>query len=106
MINDQAAIVQTLLAEVRVLALGNRQITSGVARQLDEVKPDRIEPFGRVEHKALGYHSDGYHVFVIGRDIDTGALVRSKVFQSSASAPDPERFAAWSALPLIVLAGR
>lgn len=105
MINEQA-VVQTLVAEVRVLVLGNRQITTGVARQLDEVKPHRIEPFGRVEHKALGYHSAQWHVFVIGRDIDTGALVRSKVFQSSASAPDPERFAAWSALPLIVLAGR
>ncbi len=43
-----AANVEVLTAEVRVLMVGSRQVTLSVARQLDEVKPDDVTPFGRV----------------------------------------------------------
>jgi hypothetical protein len=42
------ATVETLTAEVRVLMVGNRQITLSVARQLDHVSLDQMETFGRV----------------------------------------------------------
>lgn len=42
------ATVETLTAEVRVLMVGSRQVTLSVARQLDEVDPDWILPFGRI----------------------------------------------------------
>ena len=42
------ATVETLTAEVRVLMVGNRQITLSVAKQLDEVPIAEIEVFGRV----------------------------------------------------------
>lgn len=40
--------VETLTAEVRVLMVGNRQITQSVAKQLDIVDISDVEPFGRV----------------------------------------------------------
>jgi hypothetical protein len=43
-----AARIELLTAEVRVLQVGSRQITLSVARQLDQVDPDDIEPFGRI----------------------------------------------------------
>jgi hypothetical protein len=58
--NEGTATVQTLMAEVRVLVVGKRQITTGIARQLDTVKPDEIEPFGRVEARAIGGGSPGW----------------------------------------------
>ena len=42
------ATVEVLTAEVRVLMVGSRQVTLSVARQLDQVEPDDIEPFGRI----------------------------------------------------------
>jgi TPP-dependent indolepyruvate ferredoxin oxidoreductase alpha subunit len=41
--------VETLTAQVRVLMVGNRQITLSVAKQLDEVRPHVIHPFGRIK---------------------------------------------------------
>ena len=38
------ATVETLTASVNVLQVGSRQITLSVARQLDEVSRDEIEP--------------------------------------------------------------
>jgi hypothetical protein len=71
-----AARVEVLTAEVRVLMVGSRQVTLSVARQLDEVQPDEIEPFGRIctgRRKPFG----GVEMIeVIGR-ADDGALVRS-----------------------------
>jgi hypothetical protein len=48
------ATVETLTATVRTLAIGKRQITLSVAKQLDRVdlfeyNPDIIVPFGRVK---------------------------------------------------------
>jgi hypothetical protein len=63
----QSATVETLTAEVRVLMVGSRQITLSVARQLDWVELEDMEPFGRVRLDA--------DPTVIGRDRETGALV-------------------------------
>ena len=43
---SSTATVETLTAEVRVLMVGNRQITLSVAKQLDEVPIAEIEVFG------------------------------------------------------------
>jgi hypothetical protein len=63
------ATVETLTAEVRVLMVGNRQVTLSVARQLDWVTLHELKPFGRVR---LNGDSDRQ---VIGRGHATGALV-------------------------------
>lgn len=74
------ATVETLTAEVRVLMVGNRQITLSVARQLDTVKLSDLEPFGRVR---LDKDRENY---VIGRSKETGALVVAK-YQPRTTAP-------------------
>jgi hypothetical protein len=62
------ATVETLVAEVRVLMVGSRQVTLSVARQLDWCRHlADMEPFGRV-------NLDERFV-VIGRHRLTGALV-------------------------------
>lgn len=52
------ATVETLTAEVRVLMVGNRQVTKGVYQQLDIADPWHINPFGRVN--AGTSYEDGY----------------------------------------------
>lgn len=85
--NVHSATVEVLTAEVRVLMVGSRQITLSVARQLDHVSGDEIEPFGRV-------NLDRYHPYeVIGKDKVSGALVLSRYYYDDED------------LPLIVLAG-
>lgn len=69
------ATVETLTAEVRILTVGNRQITQSVAKQLDQVPIEQVEPFGRV--KLSG--NDFLGRYVIGSDTMTGALVLSSV---------------------------
>lgn len=64
------ATVETLVAEVRVLMVGSRQITLSVARQLDRVGLGDIDAFGRIE-LGLDYGMGA----VIGRQQSTGALV-------------------------------
>ena len=61
------ATVVTLEAAVRVLMVGNRQITQSVAKQLDHVDPWHVEPMGRVRLAD--------ETLVIGRHTDTGDLV-------------------------------
>lgn len=67
------ATVETITAEVRVLMVGNRQVTLSVYRQLDAVDLKNVEPFGRV--------NDGKEacLWVVGREIKTGALVKAEV---------------------------
>jgi hypothetical protein len=45
---SESASVEVLRAEVRVLQVGNGQITRSMYRQLDEANPEQFEPFGRV----------------------------------------------------------
>ena len=66
------ATVETLTAEVRVLMVGNRQITLSVCRQLDVVPLEDMKPFGRINDGKR----DG--TYVVGKHRDTGALVTSK----------------------------
>lgn len=95
---NTTATVETLTAEVRVLMVGNRQVTLSVYRQLDRVPPALIEPFGRVnDNRDGGGLVTG--VFVVGRHSKTGQLVRSEFkfgFDDTRNA---------QLLPLIVLAG-
>jgi hypothetical protein len=105
------ATVRTLTAEVKVLMVGNRQVTLSVYRQLDAVRPDQIEPFGRVsdsqDHPTIsmgrGYErqvTNPTEVFVVGRSIDTGALVRSRmekpeIYEGSPQSVSHEEWGAW-----------
>jgi hypothetical protein len=81
--NAKTATVAVLTAEVRVLMVGSRQVTLSVYRQLDRVDPMEIEieAFGRVsdsyDEKWARELEYGHMVFVIGREPETGALVRS-----------------------------
>ena len=68
------ATVETLTAEVRVLTVGNRQITQSVAKQLDAVPYGQIKPFGRIRFTG----DENGTVRVIGAD-NTGTLVKSSV---------------------------
>lgn len=45
---SKTATVEALTAEVRVLMVGNRQVTLSVAKQLDHLGLDELEMFGRV----------------------------------------------------------
>lgn len=76
------ATIETLTAEVRVLMVGSRQVTLSVYRQLDHCLPDQVQPFGRVSDKHDESNSEHGcpRVFIVGCDITTGALVRSKYF--------------------------
>lgn len=66
--------VETLSAEVRTLVVGKRQITLSVFRQLDCVPLEQCQAFGRVRDK-------GSDALLVGRDRDSGALVRSWYFE-------------------------
>lgn len=82
MTNTTATVV-TLTAEVRVLQVGNRQITLSVVNQLDRCRYEELEPMGRVHSSRRdmpGYTESD--VEVVGRHLETGALV-------FAYAPDP-----------------
>ena len=69
--HDRTATVELLTAEVRVLQVGSRQVTLSVARQLDLVPLDALEPFGRVRTRDYDYA-------VIGKHVLTGALVMAR----------------------------
>jgi len=69
--------VQVLTAEVRTLMVGSRQVTLSVARQLDEVRPYEIEPFGRVRVRARWPFAATELIEVIGSH--DGQLAQSEV---------------------------
>jgi hypothetical protein len=73
MANSSATVV-ALTAEVRALMIGSRQVTLSVYRQLDTVDHTECEPFGRVRDPQ---NVEGYGVYVVGRHVQTGSLVRS-----------------------------
>lgn len=70
---SESATIEVLTAQVRVLMVGNRQVTLSVFAQLDSVAPDKIKPFGRVRDRVK--HGQ---VTVIGSD-ENGQLVRSEM---------------------------
>lgn len=75
------ATVETLTAEVRVLMVGSRQVTMSVAKQLDEVAPDDIIPFGRISTGTKNGFAEANKIEVIGRSEEDGSLVRSKALR-------------------------
>ena len=99
------ATVETLTASVNVLQVGSRQITLSVARQLDEVSRDEIEPFGRIRlgDKLRTGQS------VIGKHRIDGTLVTSDFPRAFTPQMYTDEDAAlvekYKSLPLIVLAG-
>ena len=56
---SESASVEVLSAEVRVLQVGNGQITLSMYRQLDEATFERFEPFGRVRDNERTTHQEG-----------------------------------------------
>ncbi|HEX5297021.1 MAG TPA: hypothetical protein VFW50_08545 [Streptosporangiaceae bacterium] len=125
---------ETLTAEIRVLKAGSKPVTLSAARQLDDVDPARIKPFGRVRIDT----NPGRMVEVTGSA--DGALARSSATASERTCPgyanqgtlcrenvrpghlgvneyhgaehkrtkcypSRELYEAWLALPLIILAG-
>jgi hypothetical protein len=102
------AMVETLTAEVKTLTIGRRQVTLSVYRQLDYIRYEEIEPFGRVNDSCdlkpdpyLGIPPNPYTVFVVGRRRDTGTLARSATEMANIE----QMRAMTIALPLIILAG-
>ena len=90
----ESASVEVLSAEVRVLHVGNGQLTRAMYRQLDEASPERFEPLGRVRD-GKGKPSEGV-LKLVGRDTATGALVRHGAYPPDWSASDtPEEFTHW-----------
>lgn len=129
------ATVETLTAEVRVLTVGNRQVTVSVARQLDwfEVDDDEAQgftPFGRVRtgdksgerfepcrqrdrgaqtmHGRWGrWVSSEWDFEWIGR-ASSGSLILVRMMRNGLTSGDDEwnrQIRSWQELPLIVLAG-
>lgn len=74
MTNTNTATVETLTAEVRVLQVGNRQITMSVFNQLDTVPWHDMTPCGRVRPR----DADARNIDLVGRHW-SGELVRSRV---------------------------
>ena len=70
----ESASVKVLTAEIRVLQVGNGQITRSMYRQLDDVSLERFEAFGRVKDNKI--KSGEGMLQLVGRDTKTGALVR------------------------------
>jgi hypothetical protein len=76
--SEHTATVEVLTAEVRVLMVGSRQVTMSVYNQLDGVRCDDIEAFGRVSPP----RADEGFIYVVGRSNEplmSGTLVRSKL---------------------------
>jgi hypothetical protein len=80
---------------VSVLQVGSRQITLSVYRQLDRIyNTDKFEAFGRI--RDTNYKGEG--IQLVGRNTDTGALVRHTAQHPDWSAWDgPDEFAHWLA---------
>src|SRR5260221_12621074 len=116
---SKSAAVEVLTAEVRLVAVGSRQITLSVFGQLDSVHPSAIRPFGRVNSR----DQRPGQIVVVGSDAD-GQLCRSSIGIPAQAIGGgrygwnwPDRvddeetpavlklYEEWCELPLIVLAG-
>jgi hypothetical protein len=90
----ESASVKVLSAEIRVLQVGNGEITRSMYRQLDGVSLERFEASGRVKDNKV---KSGEGVLqLVGRDTRTAALVRHDPQPPDWSAVDgPSEFAHW-----------
>jgi hypothetical protein len=97
---SESGSVEVHRAEVRVLQVGDGQLTRSMYRQLDEAAPETFEPFGRVKDKKRmpkewGQPKDGV-LQLVGRDSRTRALVRYDAHPPDWSeSKGPEEFAHW-----------
>jgi hypothetical protein len=92
---SESASVEVLRAEIRVLQVGNGQITLSMYRQLDEATFERFQPFGRVRDNERKHTGKGA-LQLVGRDTETGALVRCDAQPPDWSASDaPKEFMHW-----------
>jgi hypothetical protein len=90
----ESASVDVLTAEVRVLQVGNRQITRSIYRQLDAATFERFEPFGRVRNNERDIRDGALQL--VGRDTTTGALVRYDAYPPDWSPQEgPLEFGHW-----------
>jgi hypothetical protein len=95
---SESASVEVLSAEVRVLKVGNGQITRSMYRQLDEATLDRFEPFGRVKDNKRKTKEGVLQL--VGRDSKTAALVRYIAQPSNwSSSRDPLNSSTGSSTP-------
>lgn len=89
-----------------MLKMGTRQVTKAVARQLDRISDSHLEPFGRLGFDPKGI---GMRNWLIGRSKIDGTLCVAFYFEPDGETvwerEDYEQYAAYNALPLIVLAG-
>jgi hypothetical protein len=100
---QSTATVETLTAEVRVLMVGNRQITASVAKQLDQVRIMEIEVFGRI---SIAFRNDFADGWVIGRRRSGSDLVIAAYQHRRSGNPEVDALhVAARRAPLIVLAG-
>lgn len=93
MTGSMTATVETLTAEVRVLMVGNRQVTLSVFKQLDSSDFQRMEPFGRVRD---GREDDLYSIRLVGVSRLDGTLVRCTVPKPKWTLPAPAELNHWS----------
>lgn len=94
-----------LTATVRILQVGNRQVTLSMAKQLDRVHCSSVSPFGRIRLK--GNLNDGWgeaEYLVIGSHKSTGELVVGDC-ASGRGYMDSGLRDWYNALPLLVLGG-
>jgi hypothetical protein len=71
---SESASVEVLSAEVRVIEVGDRHLTHSMYRQLDEATFERFKPCGRVKDIEPDHNERVPQL--VGRDTETGALVR------------------------------
>jgi hypothetical protein len=105
------ASVEMVQASVKTLVIGDRQVTVGVFKQVDKVPYEQLEVWGRVAlHDS--WLGDDQHVWLVGRDVETGRLARCQVVDPDvfgggvATAADREQWAEVQALDPLVLSGR
>jgi hypothetical protein len=91
---SESASVEVLTAEVRVLQVGDGQITRFMYWQLHEATFEQFEPFGRVRDNNRKPDTGVLHL--VGRNTKTGALVRYDARPPDWSASDaPDEFTHW-----------
>jgi hypothetical protein len=71
---SESASVEVLSADVRVIQVGNGQVTLSMYRQLDQAAFERFQPFGRVRDNERNPKKGMLQL--VGRDTETGTLVR------------------------------
>lgn len=91
--------LETLTASVHVLKIGNRKVTAAMAKQLDKVNPESVEPLGRIRLTGSQWELGFVHHRIVGKHRATGELVTAVV----RSVQHSTLYEKYRSLPLIVL---